>query len=393
MTRLRIGALAAALALTAGWRACGEESPGAADRTTRAARAHRTLGPTRWLWSTAPAAPPDAGGPPETADAGPPSTGLFAARLAERLCPAAVEILCDADRRWGCDALLENERERDQPSCEDDVEGSCNRWVGEHYGALEDASAIRESELEACLAGIARDAADGSPAILEGCHALGGDAAREGEPCSDPWMPWPCGEGGECREGVCWPPAREGESCADIACASGLRCAEDQTCVRRPARGAPCDAEEGIAEEQSYFCAEPFDRCLTGRCRPHLELAEACTSNEVCAPGARCVMGRCAPEAHGACSTDEECGRDRICWGDYEERCERPQTGGACATYLDCPAGLECADGRCEVPDASAPCAFLLCPPGEVCTWHTAGGRCAAALCGQVDPFADACRS
>jgi len=140
-----------------------------------------------------------------------------------------------------------------------------------------------------------------------------------------------CG-GGQCVDNDGCEPE---DVCRAGSCGPGVRCDDDLEC----AEGSVCRVEG--------FCADP------GRCFGD----EDCVGNQLCGEEATCVEP-------GFCVADEDCFDDRICDGAV---C----VDAACLDDAECPAGMDCLGGRCDVG-----------PPA--CFEHGdcgAGQRCAVGRC------------
>lgn len=139
---------------------------------------------------------------------------------------------------------------------------------------------------------------------------------------------------------------------------------------------------DGVATWQDLGPAElclgvnrigPAGSRVGGLCEPISSPAPvACLADDDCASRERCVCGRCTVQF---CTSNGECGPDRVCTF-AENRCDTP-----CATGADCAAGEGCVSGvcrrGCEVTDD--------CQTGEVCATQGNARRCIVADCADDD--------
>lgn len=205
----------------------------------------------------------------------------------------------------------------------------------------------------------------------------------QGEKCGDAER---CDAGLQCSSGLCVPPARTGQVCGDVACASGLWCAPQRAggsaCALRTGVGTACDADPGC---QSGLC-------LDGRCAVSSALGQRCNASEQCGAGNVCraislddgktQQLRCAARVPlgSDCKLDDACVLGAVCEGN---RCvtSAPAAAGQACFRSTCQAGLFC--GR-----TSNTC-LAKRSTGATCSRdpdHELFGACAAGLhCGMAD--------
>ncbi|MBL8913708.1 MAG: hypothetical protein JNM17_23605 [Archangium sp.] len=99
----------------------------------------------------------------------------------------------------------------------------------------------------------------------------------------------------------------------------------------------------------------------------------ACTSDSQCAMGLQCVNGRCqnppTMSTDGGSSCPMSCPMNSVC---DPARGVCTQNTNACMSNADCPMGLACVNGVCNVPGTNT-CGPMGCPNGQTCT----NGMCA----------------
>lgn len=172
--------------------------------------------------------------------------------------------------------------------------------------------------------------------------------AREGEAC-DPEAGLDCGFFLACdtREGVCRPPAGDGQWCDDdLSCDEGLACFQDGADPDQNACGSPRAGGEPCTEDD--HCAS--DHCDTDdTCRAKVGEGQPCSSGG-CLEGLDCQGGVCvAPAFPGdACSEmDDRCAQS-TCDG---STCQLDAPlGGACQVDDDCTSDA-CIGGVCVDPN------------------------------------------
>lgn len=233
------------------------------------------------------------------------------------------------------------------------------------------------------------------------CSAL---CARDAD--CDPATPLCVGRGGA---------GRCSARCASAAdCAPGLVCAvvdvDAGICVApgEGGAGAPCTSREDCA---SWFCAEgrcagacDDGACADGRCVA-LHTQSICIptgpapAEAVCADGVDCASGVCRGGRCADVCPDGQCADDRVCLRyPTADLCERRcadsgdcgdsavcllvgrqrlcVTRGPAAAGERCDAHADCASGRCDLGQCSAPCVDGDCPPGTACVVDIAGPAC-----------------
>lgn len=342
--------------------------------------------------------PPRAAPPPSVADAGvphathaappaiheaPSTTGSLARAIEARICPEAARLVCSARERLGCSAGLETDLGIE--TCAGLLAGACARWASVAYGSSPDDLRVSERAALACLDALERDVELGTTgeALDIECADLSIEPVRIGEACTRGGA---C-IGGECIEGSCVRYARAGEPCDAVPCDVELACVA-ALCERLVPRLGACDEESE--------CEEAGDVCQDGRCAPRPLGTGGCSYDEECEVGFRCDSRRCVAGSH-ECTWGDECGRGRVCVGDWAARCAQPRgTGEACRSTLECPHRAVCERGICVGPAVarSGPdgregdlCDERACADGLGCEWTARRGLCVPGVCGDEDVF------
>ena len=279
----------------------------------------------------------------------------------EALCPGYADRYCTAaNGPCGCS---EAPGFPDQPACVEAFEARCRQELTSYLSVVEAGQAVYQPEgAPACIAAL--------DPLIDVCLLLPndvffiecpviappggfGELPGEGEPCAD----LPCAAGLRCNfDGLCATPGGVGEACAGLP-----ECALDLTCNLPPKGG------EGTCAALDF----------TG-------LGDACPGPDACVGDNQClasVRKECVVAVTGsACQFDAQCAATDYCVLSPPDQSSgncgpRPGLGEACGNGVACAVGLGCelATTLCAaLPTAGSPCAAgpdgpFLCADGLGC--------------------------
>lgn len=242
-----------------------------------------------------------------------------------------------------------------------------------------------------CASAINAEACDSGRDLDELCPTPAGQL-DDGQPCDDSAQ---C-KGKYCRTnqsdgpmagcGVCGTRAKEGQSCTDVPCESGLDC-YNETCQKEAKVGEACDQIQGPKCGNNLACDALGKKCIERK-----SAGEACTGLSQCKSQLSCVEGKCAERlAAGASCVDTQnrCASGLACsqatgkcekrtYANAGEKCDREAIGckvgscmvgdnaaeGTCPKVIPdgqpcsenndaetCDTYAKCIDGRCQIPD------------------------------------------